>query len=281
MRRASYLPAAPASCISPPECDRGARDVAMMDDSNDGGPRALAATRVVLADVVLAFDGRAVLQGVTFSAEDRRVGIVGRNGSGKSTLARVIAGLIAPQAGTVRLNGHDPACDRRAALREVGILFQNPDHQIIFPTVIEEIAFGLTQMGRSRAEAAEAARAILVEFGVGHWHETQVASLSQGQKHLVCLMAVVAMQPGLVILDEPFAGLDIPTRAQLMRSLARYRGTLVHITHDPRDLAGYDRVIWIDRGAVRLDGPAAPVLEAYLAEMTRSGEADDLADLAG
>ncbi|MCA8930388.1 MAG: ABC transporter ATP-binding protein, partial [Alphaproteobacteria bacterium] len=136
------------------------------------------------------------------------VAVMGRNGSGKSTLSRVIAGLVAPRTGQVRINGHDPARDRRAALREVGILFQNPDHQIIFPTVIEEIAFGLTQMGQPRTDAAEAARAILARFGVAHWQDAQVATLSQGQKHLVCLMAVVAMAPGLLILDEPFAGLD-------------------------------------------------------------------------
>jgi len=252
----------------------------MKDLRTDPGSAVQTATRIELSDVGLSIDGRAVLQGLSFATAEARVGIVGRNGSGKSTLSRVIAGLVAPRTGQVRINGHDPARDRRAALREVGILFQNPDHQIIFPTVIEEIAFGLTQMGQPRAEAAVAARAILARFGVAHWQDTQVATLSQGQKHLVCLMAVVAMAPGLVILDEPFAGLDIPTRAQLTRYLSHYAGTLMHISHDPRDLAGYDQVIWIDRGAVRMQGPAQPVLDAYVAEMTQSGEADDLADLA-
>lgn len=237
--------------------------------------------RVVLRGVSYAVEGREILAGLSADISARRVGIVGRNGSGKSTLARLLAGLIAPGAGAVSLNGVDPAKDRKAALRQVGILFQNPDHQIVFPTAIEEIVFGLRQLGRSKADARKEALAVLAEFGKAHWAEAHVAALSQGQKHLLCLMAVIVMRPAAIVLDEPFTGLDIPTRMQLRRHLARYRGGLIHISHDPGDLDDYDEILWLERGRIVRRGPAAEVLPAYVAAMTEQGERDDLSDLAG
>lgn len=244
-------------------------------------PSPVAPSRIALTDLAFGVGGHEILRGMTLSVDVTRLGIIGRNGSGKSTLVRVLAGLVAPSGGQVRINGHVLARDRRAALAEVGILFQNPDHQIIFPTVIEELAFGLTQQGNTRAQARDGALGVLQRFGVSHWAETAIATLSQGQKHLVCLMAVVAMKPRLLLLDEPFAGLDLPTKTQLARYLALYEGALVHVTHDADDLAGYPDCLWIDEGRIRAHGPTPEVLLAYRAAMQRIGEADDLAHLAG
>ena len=222
-------------------------------------------------------DGRAILSGVSVDLNARRIGVIGRNGSGKTTFARLLAGLVAPTAGTVTIDGINPAKDRRAALALVGILFQNPDHQIIFPTVIEEVAFGLRQLGQDDPDAR--ALAVLERFGKAHWRDAHVHSLSQGQKQLVCLMSILAMTPRILILDEPFAGLDIPTRMQLARYLDRYDGTLVHVSHDPRDLTGYDQVLWLDRGALQAQGVAGDVLAAFTDDMTKQGEGDDISDL--
>ena len=145
----------------------------------------LPVSRVVLSNLSYAYEGRPVLHGISACLSARRIGIVGRNGSGKSTLARLFAGLIAPGGGSVSLNGIDPAKDRKAVLRQVGILFQNPDHQIIFPTVIEEICFGLRQLGHSKAAALQAAMRVLTDFGKPSWAEAPVTALSQGQKHLL------------------------------------------------------------------------------------------------
>lgn len=237
-------------------------------------------SRLSLSNVSCTRDSRPVLVGLTFELAVTRVGVVGRNGSGKTTLARLLAGLVAPDQGTVHLDGVQVARDRKAALGLVGILFQNPDHQIIFPTVVEEIAFGLIQQGDPRSVAEDRARATLARFGKAHWESAYVNTLSQGQKHLVCLMAIAAMEPKLLILDEPFAGLDIPTRAQLMRYLDHYAGNMIHITHDPADIAGYDQVLWLDRGRVREIGEAGTVLASYVTRMTELGEADDIAELA-
>ncbi|GGA19716.1 MAG: ABC transporter ATP-binding protein [Rhodobacteraceae bacterium] len=234
-----------------------------------------------LAGVTVRLNGAEVLRDVSLRASDRRIAIVGRNGSGKTTLARVIAGLQPVDAGTATIGGSDMARDRKAALRAVGILFQNPDHQIIFPTVEEEISFGLLQLGQGRDAAREATREILARFGKSHWAEAATHALSQGQKQLVCLMSVLAMRPALIVLDEPYSGLDIPTRMQLMRHVDGVDATVVQITHDPASVRHYDRVVWIDEGRVRQDGPAAEVLAAFEQQMTAWGGADDLSDLAG
>ena len=237
------------------------------------------ASSLTLRDVSLTLSGRQVLHDLSFQTQAQRLGIVGRNGSGKSTLARVLAGLIAPTAGQACVNGHNLSKDRKAALTEVGILFQNPDHQIIFPTVLEEVTFGLSQLGKPNAEAL--ALETLERFHKSHWRDTNISMLSQGQKHLVCLMSVTAMAPKLLILDEPFAGLDIPTKAQLNRYLSHYQGSLLHITHDPADLAGYDHLIWLEKGTVKDSGPCGPVRERYTAHMIALGEQDDISDLSG
>lgn len=232
-------------------------------------------------DISYSVDGKSLLSGITFDARDHRIGIVGRNGSGKTTLARIIAGLVLPTHGKVRIGGVDVGKDRKAALGHVGILFQNPDHQIIFPTVEEEIAFGLRQMGLVAAEVNQGVADILRRFDKSHWTGAAIHQLSQGQRQLVCLMSVLAMSPAVIILDEPFAGLDIPTTRQLSRYLDAVEASLVMITHDPAQLAHYNRVLWLDRGEVRRDGAPSDVLAAFKARMLEIGDGDDLSDLAG
>jgi len=234
---------------------------------------------IALRDVSYLPDSKPILSDITLETDARRIGIVGRNGSGKTTLARVIAGLVGVDDGTVRIGGVDVARDRKAALGAVGILFQNPDHQIIFPTVEEEIAFGLAQQGHGKQEIKTAVAAMLNRFDKAHWAEAAIHQLSQGQRQLVCLMSVLAMAPRVIVLDEPFAGLDIPTTRQLARVLDSLDLCLVLITHDPAMLDGYDRVLWIEAGRILQDGAAVPVLKAFQEQMLQLGDGDDLSDL--
>lgn len=234
---------------------------------------------ITLENAGLTVAGRAVLVDVSLTLTERRIGIVGRNGSGKTSLLRLLSGLVPPSQGRVRVDGLDPARDRKAMLQRIGILFQNPDHQIIFPTVDEELAFGLIQQGMGKAAAAQAVHALLAQHGRSHWAGRSVTALSQGQRHFLCLLAVLAMGPDTILLDEPFAGLDLPTQTRLSRSLAALPQRLILITHDPAALAAYDRVIWLEGGRVRADGPTGPVLDAFNAEMARLGDADADTDL--
>lgn len=236
---------------------------------------------ISLQHVAFSPEGKPVLSAVSLRSNARRIGVVGRNGSGKTSLARIMAGLIDADQGQVQIAGVDVAKDRKAALRVIGILFQNPDHQIIFPTVEEEVAFGLAQLGHPKSQVQAQVAAILDQFGKSHWAKAAIHQLSQGQRQLVCLMSVLAMRPKVIILDEPFAGLDIPTTLQLQRVLDRLEVTLVHITHDPQVLSGYDHVLWLDRGRVVSEGAPAQVLPEFRAQMTQIGGGDDLSDLTG
>ncbi|NEX48525.1 energy-coupling factor ABC transporter ATP-binding protein [Pseudotabrizicola algicola] len=244
-------------------------------------PAAPASDALVLQGACAALSGKRVLHDLTLQLQERRIGIIGRNGSGKSTLLRLLAGLIAPETGSVRVAGLDPARARKEMLGQIGILFQNPDHQILFPTADEELAFGLIQMGLPKAQAQAQVRALLAEHGRSHWQGVPVSSLSQGQRHWLCLQAVLLMQPRTILLDEPFAGLDLPTQARLARAFAALPQRLITITHDPASLAGSDRVIWIEAGRVAADGPPAAVLPQFESEMHRLGGLDADADLPG
>ncbi|MAY32009.1 MAG: cobalt ABC transporter [Rhodovulum sp.] len=236
---------------------------------------------IEVSDLRYAPQGRVIFDGLSVSLDARRIGIIGRNGSGKTTLARMLGGLIEPDQGCVRVAGIDVARDRRTVLKRIGILFQNPDHQIIFPTVDEEIGFGLRQLGHPKSAIPGMVNDVLARFDKTHWQGRIIAELSQGQRHLVCLMAVLAMGPDVLILDEPFAGLDIPTRMQLTRYLNLSDASIIHVTHDPADLGGYDTVFWLDGGAVRATGTPDQVLPVFVDAMTKLGAGDDISDLTG
>lgn len=240
-----------------------------------------AETGLLLEGAGYAVAGRAILSDISLHLTEARIGVVGRNGSGKTSLLRLIAGLVAPTSGSVRVDGIDPSGDRRGLVARLGILFQNPDHQILFPLVEEEVAFGLRQSGLAQAEAEARARAVLARHERAHWAGQAVSTLSQGQRQMLCLMSVLAMEPATLLLDEPFASLDLPSRARLGRELAALPQRLVVISHDPAALAGMDRVIWLEAGRVRRDGAPGPVLAEFTAEMTRLGEADADTDLSG
>jgi biotin transport system ATP-binding protein len=124
-------------------------------------------------------------------------------------------------------------------------------------------------------------RDLLAAEGRRHWEGAATHTLSQGQRHYLCLLAVLLMQPQTILLDEPFAGLDLPTQARLSRRLTALPQRLVTISHDPAAVSGCDRVIWIEGGRVLADGQAAAVLAGFTARMAELGERDADTDLSG
>lgn len=223
----------------------------------------MAECTIQFENVSLSLNARKLLNGVSLDIQEQRVGVIGRNGSGKTSFARMLCGLLAPSSGRVRVNGNDLFKHRAAALKTVGILFQNPDHQIIFPTVLEELSFGLMQQGQRKAEAMHNVTKILQQFDRLDWAERTIATLSQGQRHLVCLLSVLAMAPPLLVLDEPFAGLDLPTKTYLQNLLYGLNQSVLHITHDLQALAEYERVIWLEKGQVAGDGLPKNIIPAF------------------
>jgi len=221
---------------------------------------------VLLEGVTLRRGDTLLFDGLTLALTERRVGLIGRNGSGKSTLLRLAHGLMMPDSGRVTTAGLDTAKDRKLIPSRVGFLFQNPDRQIIFPTVGEEIAFGFEERGLSAKEARARAIAALAAHGCAGWEGKAVHELSQGQKQLVCLVAVAALEPRLILLDEPFSSLDLATRLSFGRQLLGLGSALVMASHDLDLLSAFDRIIWLDEGKVRADGSPAEVLPPYQAE---------------
>jgi biotin transport system ATP-binding protein len=206
---------------------------------------------------------RAVFDGFSLELREQRIGLVGNNGSGKSSLLRLAAGLLMPDSGEVLAWTLETRANRRDLARHIGFLFQNPEHQILFPTVEEEIAFGLIEGGMAVRDANARARTLLAEHGCAGWEGRATHALSDGQKQLVCLLAVIAPNPSILLLDEPFSSLDLPTRLDIQRRLHALPQRLVMASHDLDLLAGFDRLIWLDAGRVRMDGVPDAVLAAY------------------
>ena len=203
------------------------------------------------------------LKNINLKLDQPRTGIIGNNGSGKSTLVRLINGLILPDEGEVEVFGLDSRRDSDKLPTLVGFIFQNPDHQLIFPTVIEELSFGLTQMGIGQKEADERSLRILSEHGMGEIRNRPVHYLSEGQKQLICIFAVLLMRPALIILDEPFSSLDLPTRKKIMDILDAGGTRLVMVSHHFPVLETFDRVIWLHEGKVREEGTPREVIDSY------------------
>lgn len=236
---------------------------------------ATSATGARLRGVRLARGGRTVFDGLDLALPERRIGLVGDNGSGKSTLLRLLNGLLLPDAGTVEVCGLDTRAHRRALPGLAGFVFQNVDHQIIFPTVGEEIAFGPLEQGMGKAEAHARAGRLLAAHGCAGWQQRAVEELSEGQKQRVCILAALAAGPRLLLLDEPFASLDLPTRLFLSGRLAALDLQMVMATHDLHLLEGFDRVVWLDGGRIAADGAPAAVLAAYAAHARAKAAAQE------
>ncbi|SDV48310.1 energy-coupling factor ABC transporter ATP-binding protein [Chitinasiproducens palmae] len=222
----------------------------------------------------VALDGVTLLRGTTtvfdrlsLTLGERRIGLIGDNGAGKSSLFRLLCGLDAPQSGTVHVYGRDVRRERGALPALVGLMFQNPDDQIIYPTVVEELAFGLTARGTARREARERARDFLGARGLSEWADRPVGSLSQGQRQRVCLLALLISAPRLLLLDEPYASLDLPGQSLLAAELAAAAQQLVVSTHLLDHVRDFERVIWLDAGRVRADGHGPGVCAAYEADV--------------
>ncbi len=232
---------------------------------------------IQLKDVWLDRGPTPLFRGLTLHLPESRIGLIGPNGSGKSTLLRLLNGLIAADRGEIVVAGLNARLHRRDLPTRVGFVFQNVDHQILFPTVREEITFGLVEQGRSRIEAHDAAERLLAEHGCADWGDRAVDQLSEGQKQLVCILAAIAPAPPVLVMDEPLASLDLGTRLKLAARLARLPQQILMASHDLDLLAAFDRVIWLEAGTVVGDGAPEEVLARYRAhEAARAAGADDL-----
>jgi cobalt/nickel transport system ATP-binding protein len=208
-------------------------------------------------------DGTDALAGVSLTVPAGGcAAVVGPNGAGKTTLVSVLAGFLAPRAGTVRVGGLELRPDTAAAVRaRAGFLFSNPDDQLFMPTVLEDVCFGPLAAGVRPDEARARALALLDELAIAPLAAKFPGHLSAGQKRLATLAGVLVMSPGLLVLDEPTAFLDPWARRQLMARLAALPQTRLVITHDLELVVELcSRVHVLDAGALVAAGDPAEIL---------------------
>jgi len=213
-------------------------------------------------------DGREALRGVDLTVgEGEFVGVVGRNGSGKSTLARILAGLERPGAAdSAEVCEHDLADDvqRRAARRSVGILFQDPESQVVGATVEEDVAFGLENLALAAERIAERVEEMLRRFDLVELRGREPHLLSGGQKQRTALAGVLAVPRRVMVLDEPTAMLDADGRRDVLAATRRLRSdglTVIAVTQEMEELPGADRIVALDDGVVAYDGSARELFD--------------------
>ncbi len=218
---------------------------------------------IELTGVRHAFGERIVLDGIDLRLTEHRVGVVGANGSGKSTFARLLNGLVLPTAGQVLVDGLDTRTHVREVRRRVGFVFQDPDAQIVHPTVAEDAAFGLENQGVPSAERAARVAEVLDRFDLAGHADHPAHLLSGGQKQLLAIAGVLVMRPARIVFDEPTTLLDLVNARRIGRIIEAMEQSVVVVTHDLDLLESFDRVLVVDAGRVVEDGTPEDSVRAY------------------
>ena len=218
---------------------------------------------IELAGVHHAYGERVVLDGLDLRLTQHRIGVVGANGSGKSTFARLLNGLVVPTAGRVLVDGLDTRTAVREVRRRVGFVFQDPDAQIVHPTVAEDVAYGLENQGVPADERATRVAEVLARYDLAGHADHPAHLLSGGQKQLLAIAGVLVMRPARIVFDEPTTLLDLVNARRIARLIGELPQSVVVVTHDLDLLDGFERVLVMDAGRVVEDGPAEESVAAY------------------
>lgn len=195
------------------------------------------------------------------------VAVVGANGSGKSTLARILGGLEKPGGALLACAcGHDllTANGRLDARRDVGVLFQNPENQLVADCVEDDVAFGLENLGWAPGDIRERVDEMLERFRLQELRLREPHLLSGGQKQRTALAGVLAIPRRVLVLDEPTAMLDPAGRAEVLDAVASLRAeglAVLYVTQEMDEVVGADRIVALERGAVAYAGPAAELFD--------------------
>lgn len=202
-----------------------------------------------------------ILKGISIDIKRGEfVAVLGHNGSGKSTFARLTNAILVPSSGSMRVLGMDTSDDERIfdIRQNVGMVFQNPDNQIVAAVVEEDVAFGLENTGVAPEEIRQRVDEALKAVGMYEYRMHSPGMLSGGQKQRIAIAGIIAMRPECIVLDEPTAMLDPAGRKDVMKTIRmlgeKYGITVLLITHYMDEAVRADRVVVIDEGRVILDG---------------------------
>ena len=209
--------------------------------------------------------------------EGETVAIIGQNGSGKSTLAKLLAAILRPNSGSILVDDLQTDASGEAiwTIRQrVGIVFQNPDDQLVANTVIDDIAFGPENIGLPRFEIEERVQEALQLLGLESFAEMAISELSSGQKQRVAIAGVLAMRPRYLILDEPTTLISGKTGRHLLDTVQRLAGEqhigVIHITHYMHEVTDFQRVVVMNEGRIIMDDVPSIVF-AHIDELQAIG----------
>jgi cobalt/nickel transport system ATP-binding protein len=208
-------------------------------------------------------DGTEALKGISFRiTHGESVGIVGANGAGKSTLLLQMNGYILPSSGLISIGDLELTKKTRQEIRKkVGVVFQNPDDQLFMPTVYDDVAFGPLNLGMREERVTQRVNSALQAVGCLDVREKPPHHLSSGQKRAVAIATVLAMEPDILVMDEPSSDLDPKSRRYLMRLLKGFEHTKIIASHDLDFILELcKRCLIIKDGRIVADGPALNIL---------------------
>lgn len=228
---------------------------------------------ISFSDVSFSYEkSRSILEHISFKIDEgEAVGLIGANGAGKSTLMKILLGLLKAE-GTVTVGGKE-VCEKnlKEIRKTLGFVFQNSDNQMFMPTVVEDITFGLVNYGMRKDEAEVKADKILERLNIKDLKSRHNHTLSGGEKRMAAIATVLAMEPKVLLMDEPTSTLDPYNRRQVINIVNALPQTKIITSHDlDMILDTCSRVILLSDGKIVADGPAEQILkDQELLEMHR------------
>ncbi len=217
-------------------------------------------------NVTVKKEEHVILRDINLTLDHKRVGIIGHNGSGKSTFIRLINGIEQPAEGRVLVDGYSCKTERKKVLKKVGFVFQNPDNQIVYPIVREDLAFGLKNRRLPKEEVHPKIEVLAEKFQVSHLLDRFTHNLSGGEKQIIALLGVLIMEPNYIVLDEPTTLLDLKNKKRVMDILDGLDQTIIVVSHDLDFLKNYDHVLCFEKGRMVNQGPPSAVIAKYKAD---------------
>ncbi|RCL01555.1 MAG: biotin transport system ATP-binding protein [Candidatus Tokpelaia sp. JSC085] len=214
-----------------------------------------------LENVSVTFEKYTVLHKLNLLLDERLIAVIGANGSGKSTFVRLLNGLVLPTEGNVTINGFDTRREGKAVRRIVGFVFQNPDNQIIMPTVEEDITFGIKKLKKEEIERR--IEETLQRYGLLSLRKKRVHLLSGGQKQLLAICGVLVMEPHTIILDEPTTQLDLYNRKRIAEIIDNLEQRIIMTSHDLLLLKKFERILVLHEGHLIYDASPSDAIPFY------------------
>ncbi|MFT3969840.1 MAG: ABC transporter ATP-binding protein [Micropruina sp.] len=204
-----------------------------------------------------------LLDDINLRLDERRIAVIGANGSGKSTLLRLLNGLVLPSEGTVSVAGHDTRTAASAVRRLVGFTFTDPLSQLVLPTPADDVELSLRSRVRNRVERRACALEWLARYGLAEVADHSIYDLSGGERQLAALVSVLAVEPSVLVCDEPTTLLDLRNRNIVAGMLDALPHQVIVATHDLELAAQAERTVLVHGGRVAADGAPTEVIAHY------------------